>query len=90
MHIPSPLCTSWLPFDCEVDVISRSFIFTINITAKSECYTGPIERSLILYIYIFIAIALDESIFLDVLHLRNEFNFSGVHGAMNRSGSRAK
>ena len=25
-----------------------------------------------------------------VFHLRNEFNFSGVHGAMNRSGSRAK
>ena len=24
------------------------------------------------------------------LHLRNEFHFSGVHGAMNRSGSRAK
>ena len=23
-------------------------------------------------------------------HLRNEFHFSGVHGAMNRSGSRAK
>ena len=23
-------------------------------------------------------------------YLRNEFNFSGVHGAMNRSGSRAK
>ena len=23
-------------------------------------------------------------------HLRNEFNFFGVHGAMNRSGSRAK
>ena len=23
-------------------------------------------------------------------HLRNEFYFSGVHGAMNRSGSRAK
>ena len=37
-------------------------------------------------IYIFIAIALDENIFLDVLHLRNEFHFSGVHGAMNRSG----
>ena len=25
-----------------------------------------------------------------VYHLRNEFHFSGVHGAMNRSGSRAK
>ena len=25
-----------------------------------------------------------------VFHLRNEFHFSGVHGAMNRSGSRAK
>ena len=24
------------------------------------------------------------------VHLRNEFHFSGVHGAMNRSGSRAK
>ena len=24
------------------------------------------------------------------IHLRNEFHFSGVHGAMNRSGSRAK
>ena len=24
------------------------------------------------------------------LYLRNEFHFSGVHGAMNRSGSRAK
>ena len=23
-------------------------------------------------------------------YLRNEFHFSGVHGAMNRSGSRAK
>ena len=23
-------------------------------------------------------------------HLRNEFHFPGVHGAMNRSGSRAK
>ena len=41
-------------------------------------------------LYIFFAIALDESIFLDALHLRNEFHFSGVHGAMNRSGSRAK
>ena len=29
-------------------------------------------------------------IFLDVLHLRNEFHFSGVHGAMNRNGSLAK
>ena len=28
--------------------------------------------------------------FLNVIHLRNEFHFSGVHGAMNRSGSRAK
>ena len=25
-----------------------------------------------------------------VVYLRNEFIFSGVHGAMNRSGSRAK
>ena len=25
-----------------------------------------------------------------MIHLRNEFHFSGVHGAMNRSGSRAK
>ena len=25
-----------------------------------------------------------------VFNLRNEFHFSGVHGAMNRSGSRAK
>ena len=24
------------------------------------------------------------------MYLRNEFHFSGVHGAMNRSGSRAK
>ena len=24
------------------------------------------------------------------VYLRNEFHFSGVHGAMNRSGSRAK
>ena len=24
------------------------------------------------------------------IQLRNEFHFSGVHGAMNRSGSRAK
>ena len=24
------------------------------------------------------------------IYLRNEFHFSGVHGAMNRSGSRAK
>ena len=24
------------------------------------------------------------------VELRNEFHFSGVHGAMNRSGSRAK
>ena len=24
------------------------------------------------------------------IYLRNEFYFSGVHGAMNRSGSRAK
>ena len=24
------------------------------------------------------------------VYLRNEFRFSGVHGAMNRSGSRAK
>ena len=24
------------------------------------------------------------------VHLRNEFHFSGVHGIMNRSGSRAK
>ena len=28
--------------------------------------------------------------YLTVRHLRNEFHFSGVHGAMNRSGSRAK
>ena len=27
---------------------------------------------------------------LKLKHLRNEFHFSGVHGAMNRSGSRAK
>ena len=32
--------------------------------------------TLICYIYIFIAIALNESIFLDVVHLRNEFHFS--------------
>ena len=25
-----------------------------------------------------------------IFQLRNEFHFSGVHGAMNRSGSRAK
>ena len=25
-----------------------------------------------------------------LIYLRNEFNFSGVHGAMNRSGSLAK
>ena len=27
---------------------------------------------------------------IDCGYLRNEFHFSGVHGAMNRSGSRAK
>ena len=27
---------------------------------------------------------------INVYQLRNEFQFSGVHGAMNRSGSRAK
>ena len=27
---------------------------------------------------------------LKISYLRNEFHFSGVHGAMNRSGSRAK
>ena len=26
----------------------------------------------------------------ELFHLRNEFHFSGVHGAMNRSGSLAK
>ena len=33
-----------------------------------------------------------DSSFIDCLfsYLRNEFHFSGVHGAMNRSGSRAK
>ena len=30
------------------------------------------------------------SILIYKIHLRNEFHFSGVHGAMNRSGSRAK
>ena len=38
--------------------------------------------------HMFIHLLLDQPI--SCYHLRNEFNFSGVHGAMNRSGSRAK
>ena len=35
------------------------------------------------------ALVLNTIIF-KYVYLRNEFHFSGVHGAMNRSGSRAK
>ena len=31
-----------------------------------------------------------EAVEVSCSYLRNEFHFSGVHGAMNRSGSRAK
>ena len=31
-----------------------------------------------------------NSLNVNCVYLRNEFHFSGVHGAMNRSGSRAK
>ena len=33
---------------------------------------------------------ISKGVKVEKFHLRNEFHFSGVHGAMNRSGSRAK
>ena len=42
------------------------------------------------HLLVLLAISMFVCLVANKVYLRNEFHFSGVHGAMNRSGSRAK